>query len=234
MIERIDQLFLDLKFLSDSQASQAHVDGFRTRSEEFTNLSSEMMVPAKLVELFDQRGLNPNVPHIEARELGQFVDKLIAKHDAEPSSILQSDPNWKHSTKRRIQNLAKQINTGLMKTWRGHIERVIPDVNKGTLYLLYNLPAYEEKASQVRALLSQVKELSQHLPRSLEEIEQPELLANEVRLIEQDIPADIPDQVRALFITIDEGTANATQLSEDIIEWLRDNNLLKGLRISWR
>ena len=130
--------------------------------------------------------------------------------------------------------MAQQINDNLSNAWRAYLEQLRPKVDQVPLHLLQNTPAYAIKAGEIQELLSQFERLAQRLPVSLEEIERPEHLAERLLFVTQDIPSEIPPSVRELFESINQGTANADQLTEDIIQWLRANNLLATLRISWR
>ena len=234
MIERMDQLSQDIQLLSSSLVARDQVERYRTRVEELSNLSQGLMVPTKLVELFRQKSMKFLVPGTEAQELRTLLDELIAMYEADHQSILSPDRTWRYSTRNRLGELAQQINENLSVAWRVYLEQLRPTVDQVPLHLLQNAPAYASRAGEIRELLSQFERLAQRLPVNLEEIERPERLAERLRSLTQDIPAEIPPSVRELFESINTGTANAAQLTDEVIQWLRVNNLLATLHISWR
>ena len=234
LIERMDQLFENIQLLANSRVTQDQAQGFRTRAEELSALATTVMVPVKRAELLRQQPIDFQVPRTEARELKVVIDEMRASYEANPSSILNPDTTWRYSTRNRLQKLAEQINDNLTLAWREYIERTRPDVDQAPLHVLQNAPAYAAQAGRIRSLLSQFEELAKRLPVSSEEIGQPGQLAGELRRVTQDIPSEIPRPVRELFESINQRTANAAQLTEEVVQWLRVNNLLETLRISWR
>ena len=234
LTQRIEKLSEDIQLLGSARVTQDQAEGFRTRDQELSELANMLMVPSKRLELFRQKPLNVLVPLREVTTLKLVIEELLSNYEEDPQSILNPDPAWRHRTKIQLENLAERINTSLMSAWREHIDETRPNVDQVPLHALQKSPAYAKKADQIRELLHRFEHLAQHLPVKVEDIEGPIELANQLRILTQDIPSDMPPSVRAFFESINQGTANADQLTEDVIQWLRANNLLATLRISWR
>ena len=230
----MDQLTLEMQSLSNSQLQQAQVEKFNTRATELRDVAQLMMICAARAASFRGQGIEIQERFAEADALKSPIVEIAAEFAQDPLSILEPDPNWHHSTQPGLRKLSNQVNVDLRVAWQKFVRQQRPNVDQLPLDVLQNLPAFSRRSSQIRDLISQFDGLAQILPSNEEDFHRPVRLANQINRIIQDIPLGFPQPVRELLEAIHSGTANAEHLTEPVIEWLRDNNILADLRISWR
>ena len=234
LIERIQQLSEKINLLSNSQVTEDEATAFRTRAEELSQLSNNILVPAKLVELFRARGIMVETPVTQSRQLKDTIDEKATQYHANPRSILTSDVNWRHVTRPRVAQLTERVDEELSVAWRNHVSKIKPTIDQGLMIVLRSSPAYAAHADQVHALSSGLDQLANRLPRNLEDINRPEALATALIRATENLPTDIPEPVRELFVAINRRTATAGHLTDEAIAWLREREMLDTIAVSWR
>ena len=234
LTDRMNQLERDMRSLSNSQLEQAQVEKFETRATELRDLSRILMINAQRTAAFRDQGIEIPARLAQANALRSPVDDILTHFDQDPRSILEPDPDWHHSTQPGLRKLSGQVNADLRVAWQKHVRQRRPNVDQLPLEVLQNLPAFANRSAEIKTLIAKFDSLAQTLPSNDEEFNRPVALANEINRVIQDIPLGFPQPVRELLEAINQGTANAEHLTEEAIQWLRDNNILADLRISWR
>ncbi len=233
LIERIRELSGQIRSLADSQVTEDEAKGFATRTEELSEPSNAIAVPAQRFELFTDKGIPIGKSFPEACRLKRTIDELAAKYDADPRSILAPDSNWRLATRNQLARLAERINPSLSEGWRSHVLSLKPVVDQGLLRVLRSSPAHAAHANRVEELNTEFNRLAERLPVTQEEVDRPERLSKELHRVLEDLPTDIPQPVRELFLAINQSTATAAHLTNEAVKWLREKELLHTLRISW-
>jgi len=234
LIERASELTDRIKSLGDSHATQGESQGFATRVQELSEPMIAISVSARRLEMFATKDISVEAPSLDARMLKKTIDDLAAKFDRDPRSILAADVNWRHATRNKLTNLAVRLDAILSEAWRAHVLALRPAVDQGLLRVLSIDPLHKPAANRVAVLLAQLEALADQLPKTEEDFGKPEGLAAEATQAWKDLPQDMPEEVQELFRAINEGMATAAHLTEDAINWLRENGLLETLAISWR
>ena len=157
---------------------------------------------------------------------------MLQDYAADRKSILEPSPEWRHATRNELGSIAKSGNQQLLLAWNNHVVGLKPPINAGLLRLLARSPAYQTQLRRIYELVTELDRLSGRLPSNPEELEKPALLAREVRGLVKELPEDIPEPVRLLFQSINEETATAVHLTEEAMQWLRENEMLSDLRVS--
>ena len=233
LIERILELSAQIRSLADSQVSEDEAKGFATRAEEYSGLSNVIAVPARRFELLTAKGMQVETPSGEARVLKGKIDEVTAKYDADTRSILAPNATWRHNTRNQLASLAERVNTTLSEGWRTHVLSLRPVVDQGLLSMWRISPAHTDQAIWVEDLSRDFDHLAERLPVTQEEIDRPEQLSIQLRLALEELPPDYPQPVRELFSAINKDAATAAHLTDEAVQWLRENELLDRLRISW-
>ena len=234
IIERAQGLTQELNRLTNSQVSQTEADGFRTRDEELSTTADEVMIPARYIELFRAKGINCHIPVQRVNRLKATIDEMAAKYQANPRSILDPDTNWRFQTKTGIERIGREIREELLLRWHDYVEGLRPEIDQGLMIVLQNSPTFSSHTSRIRELNAILDDLSRQLPRNQQEVNQPEQFANELNNTVENLPGDIPEPVRDLFIAIHRGDATVKHLSEGALLWLRERNMLDSIAVSWK
>ena len=234
LTDRMDQLAGDMRLLSNSHLQQEQVEGFRTRATELRDLARTLMVCAERAAAFRSRGIGMPARFPEANALKSPVDGIAARFAEDPESILEPDRDWLHRTQPGLRKLSSDVSADLRVAWQRYVRQARPNVDQLPLEVLQNLPAFAGRSAHIKRLIAEFDGLARTLPSNDQEFDRPVTLAREIDGVIQNIPLGFPQPVRELLEAIHSGTANAEHLTEPVIEWLRDNNILADLRISWR
>lgn len=234
LIERIREVSSQIISLADSQVTEGEARGFATRVHELTEAANAISVPARRIELLAAKGVRIEAPSAEANALKRTIDELAVRYEADPRSILAPDANWRLATRNQLTRLADRVTPSLLAAWRYYVLSIKPVVDQGLLRVLRSSPTHAVQAKRVEELNIEFHGLLERLPVSQEEIDRPERLAKELSRILEDLPTDIPQPVRELFLAINQGTATAAHLTDEAVAWLREREMLQTLRISWR
>ena len=234
LVERIRDLSARIKSLAGSQVSEDEAGRFRVRAEELSDLSMDMSVPAGRLEGFAANQIHVEIPDSRARSLKRTIDEIAGKYDSDPSSILVPDATWRHSTKNSLATLTKEVSGELSVAWRNYVSGIKPTIDQGLMIVFRSSPAYADHANRVQQLGSALDQLAERLPGTQEEIDRPAELATTLLLAIENLPADIPEPVRELFLAINRRTATAGHLTDEALGWLREKNMLDKIQVLWR
>ena len=234
LIDRMDQLAGDMSLLSNSHLRQEQVTGFQTRATELRELARMLMVCAERAATFRSRGIGMPAHFPGASALKSSVDGIAAQFTEDPESILEPDRDWHHRTQPGLRKLHSDVSADLRVAWQKYVRQARPNVDQLPLEVLQNLPAFAGRSAHIKRLIAEFDGLAQTLPSNDEEFDRPVTLARKIDRVIEDIPLGFPQPVRELLEVIHSGTANAEHLTEEVIQWLRDNNILADLRVSWR
>ena len=234
LIERVQGLTQEIRQMANAKVSETEADAFRTRDGELSDAANAIAVPAKFIELFGTKGLKVETPVQQARRLKSTIDEIAAKYDVDPLSIAATDTSWRFSTKPGLDRISRDVMEQLMLGWRKYVGNLKPEIDQGLIILLQNSSAYANHANKVREISSALDELAHRLPSTQDDFNKPEKLAADLNLAIENLPDDIPEPVRALFLAINSRVATAGHLTDDALTWLREKEMLDTIAVSWR
>jgi uncharacterized protein involved in exopolysaccharide biosynthesis len=234
IIEQTRELSNQITSLAGSQITEQEARAFETRAQELSEAASLIDVPARLTEFFRAKGITVNPLTAESNTLKRAINDMAAKYITEPSNLLKADPQWRLVTRSRFAELSGIAMDHLREAWQAFVLDNRPAIDQGLRNIWEIFPAYREQALLVEERLAEFDNISQHLPTSREDLDRPEQLAAELDEIVRNLPTELPEPVRELFQAISEGTATAVHLTDGALKWLRENDLLQTLRITWR
>ena len=234
LIERARDLTQDIRQMASSKVSAAEAEGFRTRDGELSNVANAIAGPAKFIELFRTKGIDVEISVQQVRRLKIAIDEMAAKYEADPLSILAADTSWRFSTKPALDRVSRDIREQLLVSWCKYVESLKPEIDQGLMIVLQSSPAYANHANKVREISSALDALAHRLPSTEDDFNKPEKLAVDLNLAIENLPDDIPEPVRALFLAINRRVATAGHLTDDALTWLREREMLDTIAVSWR
>ena len=234
LVESVRGLSSKIKSLAGSQLAEQDAAGFGTRAEQLSELAYSLVAPAACSERFAGR-IPTDLPSSEAKALQDIIDDIRHKFEVDPRTILVPNTKWRFETQKRLGDFAHQVNVSLLESWRTHVEKARDEVgsSEGLLRVLQTSPAYADRARRIIELETRINGFSERLPQNQTELEEPERLRGELRDATANLPQDLPEPVSVLFEAISRGTANASLLTDEALNWLREKELLHTLRISW-
>jgi hypothetical protein len=234
IVERIRELSNQIISLAGSQTTEQEARAFETRAQELSDAARLVSAPARRIELFTAKGIMVKPPTAESAILKRAVNDMAAKYATEPANLLRADPRWRLVTKSQFAELSQLATDHLHEAWQAFVSAKRPTVDQGRRNIWKILPACQERALLVEERLAEFDNIAQHLPTSREDLDRPEQLATELNETLRELPMELPEPVRELFQAINGGTATAAHLTDEAIKWLRENDLLQTLRITWR
>ena len=234
MIDRIRAISQSIRDLEGLKATETEATGFRTRADELSQLADGIRVPAERTKLFRQNGIGVQGPEFQARQLRLKLEEMLQRYGADRKSILESDADWRHKTKNGLESIATEVHRELRTAWIRYITNLKPSVNPGLLRLFARSRAYQAQSRRINELFAELDRLMNRLPSSQRDLESPVLLADEARRLAEELPHDIPEPIRQLFQSINADTATAGHLTAEAMQWLKENEMLSDLRVSWR
>jgi len=234
IVERIRELSNQITSLAGSQTTEQEAKAFETRAQELSAAAILVYAPARRIELFTAKGIMIKPLAAESAMLKRAVNDMVANYVAEPADLLKANPRWRLVTKSQFDELSKLATDHLREAWQAFVSAKRPPIDQGLRNIWKIFPAYREQAFLVEERLAEFDNIAQHLPTSREDLDRPEQLIAELDEIVRDLPTEFPEPVRELFQAISEGTATAVHLTDEALKWLRENNLLQTLCITWR
>ena len=234
LIDRVREVSKSIKGLESRKATEAEATGFRTRADELSDLAAHIRVPVQLIEIFRQNGIPVETPGFQASQLRLTLEAMLQDYATNKKNILEPSTEWRYTTKNGLESIAKNGNQQLHSAWNSYVMRLKPSVNDGLLRLLARSPAYQTQSQQIAERVGEMDQLSNRLPSTRELLERPAILAKEIRGLQEQLPEDLPESVSLLFQSMNQGTATAVQLTDKAMVWLKENEMLSDLRVSWR
>ena len=234
LIDRIRAISQDIRELEGLHATEIEATGFRTRAEELSQLEDKIQVPAERTKLFRENGIEVEAQEFQARQLRLKLDEMLRGYMADRKSILESDSDWRNKTKNGLESFASKTNQELRTAWIRYVTYLKPPINPALLRLLGRSRAYQAQSQEIDKLFGDLDSLKDRPPYSQQDLDRPAQLAEEARRLAEELPNDIPEPVRQLFQSLNEQTATAVHLTEEAMQWLKENEMLSDLRVSWR
>ena len=234
LIDRIRAISQSIRDLEGLEATETEATGFRTRADDISQFAAKIQVPAERTKLFRHNGIDVQAPDFQARQLRLKLEEMLQKYMADRKSILESSSVWKFDTKTGLDSVASKTNQELRAAWIRYVTNLKPSVNPGLLRLFSRSRAYQAQSQRIDELFAELDSLMNRLPSSQGDVESPALLADEARRLSEELPSDIPEPVRQLFQCVNDQTATVGHLTEEVMRWLKENEMLSDLRVSWR
>ena len=234
LINRVREISRSIKDLEELKATEEEANQFRTRADELSNLAGMVQPPATQIEIFHEKGIAVETPKARAHQLRLKLEAMQQAYAANRKSILGPSNEWRFTTKTGLEEIARRSNRQLLEAWEIHLAEKKPASDTGLLRLLSSSAAFQARSQKTSVLLSEFDRLASRVPSSIEELERPSRLAEELEVLTMELPDDIPEAVRRLFQSMEEGSATAEQLTGDAMQWLLENKMLADVRVSWK
>ena len=234
LISRVKEISKNMRDLEGLKATEEEAKQFETRANELSDLARMIRPSATLIEDFRRKGIAVETPKAHALQLRLKLEAMQQAYAADRKSILGPSSEWRFTTKPRLQRTGNSSYQQLLEAWKTHLAEVRPASDIGLLRLLSRSEAFQARSQKISELLAEFDLLACRLPSSMEELERPSRLAEELSVLTMELPEDIPEPVRQLFQSMDEGSATAAQLTGDTMQWLIENKMLSDVRVSWR
>ena len=234
LISRVREISRNMKDLEGLKATEEEAKQFETRADELSYLAGMIQPSATLIGVFRGKGITVETPKAHAHQLRLKLEAMQQTYAADRKSILGPSNEWRFTTRTGLEGVARSSNQQLMEAWKTHLAEIRPASDTGLLRLLSRSTAFQARSHKISDLLAEFDRLASRLPSSMEELERPSRLAEELGVLTRELPDDIPEPVRRLFQSMEEGSATADQLSGDAMQWLLENKMLADVRVSWR
>ncbi len=234
LTSRMREISKRIRDLEGLRATEDEANQFKTRADDLSNLAGMIQQPVAQIELFRGNGIAVETPRAQAHQLRPELEAMQQAYAADRKSIIAASGEWRFSTRTGLENIAKKSNQQLREAWARNLSELKPATDSGLLRLLSRSTAYQERSRRISEVYGQIDGLANGLPSTVQALERPLKLAEELRGLISELPDDIPVPIRQLFQSINEGRATAEQLTEDAMQWLLDNKMLSDLQVSWR
>ena len=234
LIDRVREISRSIKDLEGLKATEEEANQFRTRADDLSILAGMIQPLATQIDIFRGKGIAVETPKAHAHQLRLKLEAMQQTYAADRKSILGPSNEWRFTTRTGLEGVTRSSNQQLMEAWKTHLAEIRPASDTGLLRLLSRSTAFQARSHKMSDLLAEFDRLASRLPSSMEELERPSRLAEELGGLTRELPDDIPEPVRRLFQSMEEGSATAAQLTGDTMQWLLENKMLSDVRVSWR
>ena len=234
LISRVREISKRIKDLEGLRATEDEANQFKTRADDLSNLAWKVQQTATQIEMFRRQGIVVETAESHAHQLRLELEAMQQAYATDRKSILGPSNEWRFSTRTGLESIARTASQQLLEAWKSHLAEKKPATDSGLLRLLSKSAAFQARSRRIADLTAELDRLASRLPSSLEELEKPTRLAKELQALTKELPDDIPEPVRRLFQSMEQGNATAEQLTGDAMQWLLDNNMLADVRVSWR
>ena len=234
LINRVREISRSIKDIEGLKATEDEENLFGTRAEELSNLSDQIQKSAGQIELFRKKSIAVETSKYQASQLRLKLEAMQKDYAADRKSIIAPSNEWKFNTRKGLEGIARNSYQQQLTAWSSHLAELRPATDSGLLRLLSKSTAFQAQSSKIADLTAELDRQSSRLPSSIEELERPAKLAEELQRLIRELPDDIPGPIRLLIQSINDGNATAAQLDQNAMQWLLDNDMLSDLRLSWR
>ena len=194
--------------------------------EKLLQLAAPLLQHALNAKLLASEGLNLS----PVNEVGKSID--IVKKVSEvfeqdlKSTTLKQGTRWTQLSK-SLLNLETIVSQSQVNDWKIFFENKFfgggsPTQKEGTLP---KTPANENALTEYKSLYQKFNGYRTNIPRNVEEFTNLRELSYKLSQIQFQVGDDVPDAVQKFFAACNTG-ASLELLTNEVIEWLRNNNLL--------
>jgi len=232
LLDRTEQLTSELNnfktLLSSSNESQDYIK--RNNDLKIIVVYAEKM--SEIISLFRKQGFLIEIDGILNYPLELFKT-LYKGWDEDKKSIIQKNDFF-----RRVQwdTIEAELVATLQKQWEEYIDENKPNIKKETLDVFEQIPDFSSLVYSLKEKLELLNECKNSLPTDSSKFQLVISISEEMKsLLEQLDSKDIPDAVSNFLKKA--GTIGGIDLSEittEILEWLKENNLLNKCLVKFK
>jgi len=232
LLKKTEQLIEDLNIFKSLQVSSNESKDYIKRNDDLKIIVVYVEKLSEIVSLFRKQGFIIEIDSIINYPLELFKT-LYKNWETDKTNIIQKNDFF-----RRVQwsTIETEIKSTLLKQWEDYIDSNKPSVNRETLNAFEQIPDFANIVSSIKEKLELLDEYKNSLPSGDNNFQLVISSSLEMKfLMEQLDSKDIPDSVSSFLKKA--GTIGGIDLSEittEIFEWLRENNLLDKCLVKFK
>jgi hypothetical protein len=198
------------------RTSHAALMGLRAQTASLTFASQDAARVASKKDTFRQNA-------------HQVLSRLLEKRDIKE---LTRDAVWTRLLK-SCEGLTKELDSSGRKAWQAYLEQLGTLENPATLRLRVPLtPSNDDALGAYQVSYAAFAAIARlELPRSADDLAQISAHVTSCRQAFASIAFDLPDEVKAFYAAINEGTATLAHVTPSVAKWLGEQGHLDRFRV---
>jgi hypothetical protein len=204
-----------------------------SRAQQFEAALGELRLAVGRLALLRKRGLTVDVDVSPAKGFAHHLAALKDSTTLDPTAVTISDVATKTLTP--LKAFAGTVTEACNKAWRGHVAACLPRVGD-LVPVLARVPAQKTRVERFQTLQATARARANAVPTSISDVEAFEQAASASHTAWNALDADdIPLSVtRFLRNATSEGGAGLDSLTDEVITWLRAQDLIASFAIRAR
>lgn len=160
------------------------------------------------------------------KDLAELRDKLVNK----PDKVMQKSSWAKADT--ALKSASNALEKSLHEIWKAHLQNIAPKLDDWLPF--FQVGRFGNEMSKIETLHRELNSLAQSLPSGDESLERVEAKSREIhRLVRKLDFGDIPPEVKKFMqLVANSGGVSLSELTDKVLCWLREKNLLQAFRVS--
>jgi hypothetical protein len=237
LIEDVERVVAKISELERKREIAKSIQGFQVRAQMLERPLMLLKPLSIVLTEFQQYGITVDLQECSptAQLLKGHASQVEINFEANPESILESDEQLRHQFWELldVKNFPSTIKSILLGTWQKYVDALIPPQKTDLLDTLALVPVLRSDAGKIRQLYTEVSERRQRLPQSTSDFERLQAIPYELANLWQRFGGDIiPGEVlNFLRSASSQNGARLDQLTPTVLDWLREHNLERSIRI---
>ncbi|MFT7003506.1 MAG: transcriptional/translational regulatory protein YebC/TACO1 [Sulfurimonas sp.] len=232
LLSKTEQLINELNNFKTLQESSNESQDYIRKNNDLKTIVIHVEKLSEIVSLFRKHGFSIEIKSIISYPLELFKT-LYKNWEDDKKSIIQRNDFFRRVNWNTIES---EIESILLKQWEDYIDSNKPNINRETLDVFEQIPDFSGVVKSLKEKLELLDEYKKSLPISDNNFKLVISSSSEMKLlIEQLDSKDIPASVSNFLKKA--GTIAGIDLSEittEIFEWLKENNLLNKCLVKFK
>ncbi|MBT8534817.1 hypothetical protein G6725_02190 [Polynucleobacter paneuropaeus] len=228
MLKRATEAENKFKHLIDASTDAVEISQLDQLRQYLELLSSDAASTAKKSKALSENKV-PLTPLINLKDVQDATEKLANKFMEEPksSSVFEGKKwsSYNEKTTLALKNAARSVESDWTKYFKSLFGGMTPEQRKSRLIL--KIPENKIAIDKYTKIYNEFIQHNDQIPDSLEIFQKIHSLVKELSEISMTFKEDVPENVKKFFDQTTFG-ASLDYLTEDVMAWLRENDMLSS------
>jgi DNA repair exonuclease SbcCD ATPase subunit len=231
LAERLIELEPQLASLLRVREERELLKALRSRFQQITDAKEELERCLRHFERIQRLGASMTGRPRTSPQLRAKPDVLAQQLDKQIDNIADNQ-QWDAAMLQPLTQFSKKLDVWNTETWQSLIDKRVQPVRDEVLEQFERL-GFDSHVHAIRTARDRIRELRGDLPETDDVlkviIDLNELIAKQLGALDS-----IPGPVRAFIAKASKKEAELDDLTSEVRDWLRDNDMLKMIRIGFR
>ena len=232
LMEQALEIKSKIEAIVNLRIEREHTNTFKTRAAQLGIPREKLTLLIQALRALRTQNISPDFPIDKLQAIKSQLEELASQYRENPHSIIEPSGDRRFSLWDQLRELPEEIRICVGTAWEDYVDNRLPPKREELMRVLDQVPGFTQQIVAINDLYAQaqpLKPLTRDLDVSIGRLEDiRSSLLTACSSLESD---QIPDEVLEFLRAASSDGASLHHLTEDVVGWLRKNELGDAVRI---